>query len=210
MKSHDLRNDPLFLRNRQFMVGNFDMPFIYAQDIVLDGISLIGFNNIKSEEADARRSKTVHFFLDDYKFDEVWKMPERELLRLSQYAQVLSPDFSIYSDMPEPLQIYNVFRNRWCASFWQYNKVLVIPTVSWGGENTYKFCFEGIEKGCIVATSTVGSYDNQDAFLYGFTKMLETIRPKAVLNYGQTFEGMNGAVPLVVVPYQHGSFKGDS
>lgn len=115
------------------MVGDYDMPFVYAQDIELDDISLIGFNNIKSFEREASKNKTVHFFLDDYKFDEVWKNPEQELTRLSQYAQLLSPDFSVYADMPTPLQIYSVFKNRWCASFWQFNKMAVIPTVSWGG-----------------------------------------------------------------------------
>ena len=94
MKSHDLHNDPLFLRNRQFMVSGFDMPFVYAQSVLLNGIELIGFNNTKSADSDSNRLKTVHFFLDDFKFDEVWNKPENELPRLSQYVQVLSPDFS--------------------------------------------------------------------------------------------------------------------
>ena len=32
--------------------------------------------------------------------------------------------------------------------------IRVIPSVSWGNENTFEFCFEGIEKGSTVAVST--------------------------------------------------------
>jgi len=193
------------------MVGEFDMPLVYAQDVILDEISLIGFNNIKSEETTAKgRSKTVHFFLDDHKFDEVWNKPERELTRLSQYVQVLSPGFSVYADMPEPLQIYNTFRNRWCASYWQFNELLVIPTVVWGAENTFEFCFDGIEEGCVVAVSTIGSSDNQSEFLAGFKRMCDVIRPGIVLNYGQVFGDMTNSATIVEIPYRHGSYGSDS
>jgi hypothetical protein len=143
--------------------------------------------------------------LDDHKFDEVWNKPELELERLSQYFQLLSPDFSIYADMPKPLQIYNTFRNRWCASYWQYNKMLVIPTVSWGEEATYEFCFDGIEEGCVVAVSTLGASDSQEEFLTGFKQMCEIIRPSTVLNYGKLFNEMKDYAKVVTVPYKHGS-----
>jgi hypothetical protein len=205
MKSHDSRNDPLFLRNQQFMVGEYDMPFVYAQDIELDGISLIGFNNIKNSDTDVNRGRTVHFFMDDYKFDEVWKKPEQELGRLAQYFQVLSPDFSVYADMPTPLKMLNVFRNRWCASYWQFNKLIVVPTVSWGAEDTYRYCFDGIETGCVVAVSTLGSSWSLDGFMTGFKQMCAVIKPSAVLNYGAMIDGMRDYAHVVAVPYKHGS-----
>jgi hypothetical protein len=192
------------------MVGTFDMPFVYSQEVELDNLSLIGFNNIKSCEQGTNRDKTVHFFLDDHKFDEVWNKPEQELERLAQYFQLLSPDFSVYADMPKPLQMYNTFRSRWCASYWQFNKLLVIPTVSWGSEDTYDFCFDGIEAGCVVAVSTIGAGDSQREFLAGFKQMCEAIRPNAVLNYGTLLDGMGDYAKIVTVPYRHGSNRNDS
>jgi hypothetical protein len=191
------------------MVGSFDMPFVYAQDVQLENLSLIGFNNIKSNDSKANKGKTVHFFLDDNKFDEVWNVPERELARLEQYVQVLSPDFSIYSDMPQPLQIYNTFRNRWCASYWQFNKLVVIPTISWGGESTFEFCFDGIETGCTVAVSTIGTSRNQDEFMAGYVKMCEIIKPETVLNYGHVVEGMDDLASVITISYRHGSYVDD-
>lgn len=186
------------------------MPFVYAQNIDLEDIALIGFNNIRSNDSDANKSKTVHFFLDDHKFDEVWNIPERELARLSQYAHVLSPDFSVYPDMPIPLQMFNVFRNRWCASYWQFNAIAVIPTISWGDKRSYRFCFDGIERGCIVAISTLGTHSSINQFMHGFKMMCEIIKPRTVINYGALFEGMTNFADIVTIPYKHGSQRADS
>jgi hypothetical protein len=209
MKSYDYRNNPLFLRNQQYMVGSYDMPFLYAQKIDLQDIALIAFSNTRHEEASAtKRERTVHFFLDDYKFDEVWNDPESQLFRLKQYKQVMSPGFSAYANMPEPLQIYNTFRNRWCASYWQFSELVVIPTIVWGGENTFAFCFDGIERGCIVAISTLGAMDDEVSFRLGYEKMCDTIQPEVVLNYGSEFGWMKETANLITIPYAHPSHEG--
>lgn len=206
MKSITYRNDELYLRNDLFMTGRFDMPFVYSQNVLLQNIQLISFSNIKTvENSESQKSKTVHFFLDDYKFDEVWNNPKAQLERLFQYAQLLSPGFSLYSDMPEPLQIYNTFRNRWCAAYWQYNKQSVIPTIVWGGENTFEFCFDSIEKGCVVAVSTIGTQDDETAFMSGYRTMCEIIEPESVINYGKSFDDMPQYAKLIVIPYSHAS-----
>ncbi|MDR2610019.1 MAG: DUF4417 domain-containing protein [Clostridiales Family XIII bacterium] len=206
MKSVDYRNDELFLRNNLFVTGNFEMPFVYSQDILLENIELIAFSNTKTEETSpTQKLKTVHFFLDDYKFDEVWNNPDGQLVKLSQYSQLMSPGFSLYTDMPEPLQIYNTFRNRWCAAYWQLNKLVVIPTIVWGGENTFDFCFESIENGCIVAISTIGVQDDEYEFMAGYKAMCDIIQPEAVINYGEPFETMSRYAKLISLPYRHAS-----
>lgn len=67
------------------------------------------------------------------------------------------PDFSMYSDLPLAIQIYNTFRRRWCGAFWQEQGLNVIPSVCWGTSESYDFCFEGIEKGSIVAVLSFGN-----------------------------------------------------
>jgi hypothetical protein len=206
VKSITYRNDELYLRNDLFMTGRFNMPFVYSQNVSLQSIQLVSFSNIKTaENSEAQKLKTIHFFLDDYKFDEVWNDPKAQLERLSQYSQLLSPGFSLYSDMPEPLQIYNTFRNRWCAAYWQYNKQSVIPTVVWGGENTFEFCFDSIEKGCVVAVSTIGTQDDETAFMAGYRTMCEIVEPETVINYGKIFDDMPQYAKLINIPYSHAS-----
>ena len=96
----------------------------------------------------------VHFFLYDYRFERVWKNPDSDIEKLSRYRAVLSPDFSMYLEMATVMQLYNVFRNRWCGAYWVSKGIRVVPTVNWGDESTFDFCFEGIEKGSVVAVST--------------------------------------------------------
>ena len=96
----------------------------------------------------------VHFFLYDYRFEQVWKNPDSDIERLSCYRTVLSPDFSIYLEMDPIMQFYNVFRNRWCGAYWASKGIRVIPTVNLGDESTFDFCFDRIEEGGVVAVST--------------------------------------------------------
>jgi hypothetical protein len=188
------------------MVGDYDMPFIYAQDVTVCDIELISFSNLRfNDNSASAKDKSVHFFIDDYKFDEVWNNPEKQLQKLAQYRQLLSPGFSVYSNMPEAMQIYNTFRNRWCAAFWQRNKLTVIPTVVWGADNTFDFCFDGIEEGSIVAVSTIGTNDDYMAFISGFRRMCEVIKPKSVLNYGKMLSNLSDYAEIISVPYKHPS-----
>lgn len=64
--------------------------------------------------------------------------------RTDPYKAVLSPDFSMYREMSPTIQHYNTFRNRFCGAYFASKGLRVIPTVSWGDEDTFDFCFLGI------------------------------------------------------------------
>ena len=100
----------------------------------------------------------IHFYVDDYKFERIWKKPEEYLDVLRQYECVLSPDFSLYLDMPMPMKIWNTYRSRQIGQFWQKQGIKVIPTLSWAEKETFEFCFKGIPKNSIVSVSTMGAY----------------------------------------------------
>ena len=51
----------------------------------------------------------------------------------------------MYLEMATVMQLYNVFRNRLCGAYWASKGIRVVPTVNWGDESTFDFCFEGIE-----------------------------------------------------------------
>ncbi len=67
--------------------------------------------------------------------------------------------------MPMPIKIYNTFRSRWCGAYLQSNGVKVIPTLAWGGPETFWFCFDGVEKKSVVAVSTLGVRSEKDLFM---------------------------------------------
>lgn len=72
---------------------------------------LQGFNYAKSTPSDQKRGKRCHFFIDDYQFERVWQRPEKYLDVLRGYDCVLTPDFSLYMDMPDPMQEWNRYRS---------------------------------------------------------------------------------------------------
>lgn len=96
--------------------------------------------------------------------------------------------------MPLARQIDSVFKNRWCSAFWQKQGMKVIPTISWGSNPCMEFCFDGVEKGSVVAVSTYTREDNKDGFMLGYNKMMEIIEPSAIILYGEPFPEMNGRI----------------
>jgi hypothetical protein len=150
----------------------------------------------------------VHFFLDDYRFETVWFQPGNTIKSLQQYSTLLSPDFSIHGDWPRAIQIWNVYRNRWCGAYWHELGFTVIPTVSWGLPDSYDFCFTGLPKNSLLAVSTVGTHTFgtdkapiiEDHFRTGFEEMVERLNPTQVLCYGKPHSGMSDLATIVHYP----------
>ena len=143
--------------------------------------------------ADSNRNGTAHFFLDDYRFERCRKNVDSQIEELKKYNGVLSPDFSMYTNYPEAFQIWQVYRNRWCACYWQSKGIKVIPTISWSDKSSYKYAFLGIKKYSPVAISTVGILNNKNSeklFIQGFKEMLKQLEPKRILIYGNTTNGL--------------------
>ncbi len=180
--------------------GKYDMPIIKKQEIDIESISLINFSNIKYNDTN-NLNKTVQFFTHDYRFDYVYSHPKLAVEKLKQYYCLLSPDYSLYTDMPLAIQIKNTFKNRWCGAYWQSLGLNVIPTIEWSDERSFDFCFDGVEKGSIVAVSTYGKQKIEEEFMKGYNEMLKRIKPCAIICYEKPFPKMKGK--LKVFPYNH-------
>lgn len=160
----------------------WQMPTIKNDNFVPSDI--IGFNYAKSSEV---KNVGIHFYLDDYQFERVWNKPESYTDILKEYDCILSPDFSLYTDMPMPMKIWNVYRSRQIGSYYQSQGIKVIPTISWAEKETFEFAFRGIPKGSIVSISTIGVKNSEEAFKIwtdGIKEMIKQIEPSAILIYG--------------------------
>lgn len=135
----------------------------------------------------AKPGSAVHFFLDDYRFEVTWSKPYRPLSRLQKVGTALTPDFSLWHEMPLAMQLWQVYRSRWCGLWMGSNGVAVIPTVSWSTAGSYNFAFAGIARGSVVAVSSVGIRGDEAKRNYrlGLENMLIALAPKAVLVYGR-------------------------
>ena len=160
----------------------WEMPIIENNDFVPD--SLLRFHCANT----AKDFNTgIHFFTDDYRFERVWNKPEKYTELLKKFECILSPDFSLYLEMPLPMMVWNVYRSRFIGQYYQRQGIKVIPTIQWARENTFSFCFAGIPKGSIVAISTIGikgTDEQKKIFQNGVDAMIETIEPSKILVYG--------------------------
>ena len=160
----------------------WQMPTIKNDNFIPD--DLIGFNYAKSNQ---NKNCGIHFYVDDYQFERIWNYPEKYVDILWEYDCILSPDFSLYLDMPMPIKIWNIYRSRQIGAYYQSKGIKVIPTISWAEKETFEFCFQGIPKGSIVSVSTVGVKEKKtalDIWHEGMKEMIKRIEPSAIIVYG--------------------------
>lgn len=166
---------------------------------------LVAYSDRRACEAAAEGS-AVHFFLDDYRFEVAWTKPERPLSRLQRAGLALTPDFSLWTGMPTAMQVWQVYRSRWCGNWMLQHGIKIIPTVSWSTPDSYRYCFAGITPGSVLAVSSVGVMRDHKAlmlFAAGFSAMVETVKPAAVLCYGSMPVSSPG-VPVIQYPTRWG------
>lgn len=212
-ENYNYRTSQALLRNEFPGNGKLKIPIIpkfQARADDFDDLLLIGFDKAQLED-NGHFDRMVHFFLYDYRFERVWKNPDNDIEKLKRYRAVLSPDFSMYLEMAPVMQLYNVFRNRWCGAYWASKGIRVIPSVNWGDKSTFDFCFAGIEKGSTVAVSTymASESDHHEAqkewFMTGYNEMLRQIEPERIICYNTPFPEMDGNI--VYVDYERSSWR---
>lgn len=166
--------------------GFYQMPIIRKEDFIPD--DLIGFNYMLTAK---NKNVGIHCFIDDYQFERLWSSPQEYVEKIAEYDCFLSPDFSLYLDMPMAMKIWNIYRSRLIGQFMQDCGICVIPTISWAEPETFSFCFAGIEKGSVVAVSTIGVKREEASFgiwKSGMDEMIRVIEPSAILVYGGEVE----------------------
>lgn len=177
--------------NDEYNLGRFDperaegfyqIPIIRPTSYIPK--DLIGFNYVLSTD---RRDAGVHFFIDDYQFRRCYERPDFYIEKLKEFPCVLTPDWSLYTDMPIAMQIYNVYRSHLFGQMCQDEGMQVIPTLQWAGRESYQFCFDGMPHNSVVAVSTVGVMRSPEAAQIWRDGMQEAIRrlsPKTIIQYG--------------------------
>ena len=128
-----------------------------------------------------------HFYIDDYRFERVWERPEQYIDVLRRYDGVIAPDFSTYTDMPYPMQMWNVYRSRALTHYWQFMGIDVIPNIQFSDENSYTWAFDGLPLGSVLASSSVGVCRNPEwrrSFVRGIEEACRCLHPEALVMYG--------------------------
>lgn len=130
----------------------------------------------------------VHFFEYDYQFERIWTQPDIYLPKLAKFDCCFTPDFSMYTEMPLPMMIWNNYRGKLIGQIMQDYGITVIPTLQWCWESTFEFCFDGLEPGGVYATSTVGCKkgDARNIYQAGLSEAIRQLEPEGLIVYGGT------------------------
>ena len=190
MTGKTMRDNPLFMRNSFATTGKWGIPLVKKQGLTTENIMLVACSDTRANDNEENKKRGVHFFVDDYRFSGIYDNPERTIERYSQYAFLLTPDFSTYADMNLWRQLESVVKNRWVGAYWQSKGLTVVPTVSWSTSRSFDFCFDGIETHSIVAVSTLGCKKAKLDFMRGYEIMLEKIQPELIICFGDPFHEM--------------------
>jgi hypothetical protein len=128
----------------------------------------------------------VHYFLDDYRFESIWRNPPATLDRLRAAEAVLSPDFSLWSEDPWPVTLWQIYRARWMGAYWQSRGLRVIPTAEYAMP-AQAWHFTGLPKGSVIAFQGYGNRTPDAADLYedGVRMMIDLLEPTVLLCYGR-------------------------
>jgi len=201
--------DPLNLRVIYPSDGIHSLPELHPTPLSKVPAYLIPYRlRVRSTQVTPQNTG-VHFFRPDRTFESAFARPQKAWQFLDKYEVLLSPDFSIYPGMPLPLELFNIYRNRWCARYWQERGKFVIPTIRWTTPDRYQLAFEGIPKKSIVATSAVG-VNTADLlvraqFINGYREMVKRLRPQLVLFYGPVPFELWDVCDIAHYPYEHWS-----
>lgn len=133
----------------------------------------------------------VHCFLYDYMIEQTWNAPSRVVQSLKQYRCVVAPDFSIFTDMPRALNVWNIYRNRWISSYWQSQGINVVPSASWGSVDSFEYCFDGLPENSVIAIghSTIGKEKPfKRLYRMGVETLIDKKHPTKLFVYGSPLD----------------------
>ena len=185
--------------------GKYQIPAIMPEDYVFS--EFVSFS--KATQCVRKEDKCIHFFLDDYRFANIWVQREKYRNLLPQFNAVMTPDFSLYTDWPFMVQLWNHYRKHLIGAWMQSIGCRVYPTIAWSDEDSYSWCFDGEPVGATVCVGSVGTQMNKRSkylFQKGYEKMMEVLQPETILFYGQIPAECKGNI-IPIEPYTE-RFKG--
>ncbi len=129
----------------------------------------------------------VHFYEDDVSFERLWNQPSKYLPILKKFKGVITPDFSVYRDMPLVMQQWNIYRSRAIGHWLQENGIPVIANVRWSDGRTYEVCCTGVPSDSTIAIGSHGCIKlvrEREFFARGLDYAVNKLQPKTIIVYG--------------------------
>ena len=180
--------------------GVLEIPVIERPGKLMVPAGMVPFSKMGRVD-DPRRFAVCEYELD-VNFADLLRDPDAHVKELRKYQAFVTPDASLYWDMPLAAQVVNKYRNHAVGRYMQSKGIYTIPNVRWGDERTYTcdflpepLAFLGVEKRSIVSIGSYGVVKTRDEkrhFRAGLEAMLRWLEPEVVLVYGSTPDDVFG------------------
>ena len=102
--------------------------------------------------------KTYHFYVEDYRFEAIWKDPA--VVLRSGCSAIVEPNLSLYDTTPVAFGLQQIYKKRWIARYFQERGVMVYADLN-VARKFYKYNRMGIPDG-YNAFATRGYADRQE------------------------------------------------
>lgn len=181
------------------LIGRYDMPRLQPTQFVPREVR--SFNERK-QLRDVRRF-WIDCFIEDYQFERLWNSPRRYVVELQRYAGFITPDFSMYPELPQGINVYNCMRNRILAYFYQRQGVNIVPVASWCREDDFSWCFDGLPAESSIAISTNGCCRNtysRRILKLGVEALQRKLRPSTLIVCGRPLSELSEYGNVVYYP----------
>lgn len=148
----------------------------------------------------------IHFFEDDYKFrTATWDRLDQTIYNLKDYRSIMCPDHSLFieEDLFSFLNKQSIYRSRFAGACCQARGFDVIPTASWGGADSFEYCFEGLPENSVIALCGIGidfCRNAQDLWEYGVRELEARLSPKYLIVCGNERKVPGLSTPVMFIP----------
>lgn len=132
-------------------------------------------------------SAFVHGYRADRVLEPIARNPGHYVNRFSKFGGVITPDFSVYRNMPRCERVYHVRVARGVGAYLQSRGLQVIPSVRWADESDHDVAFLGVPVNSVVAVSAHGcsaTREDRHHFRTGLIALLDVLQPHSVLVHG--------------------------
>lgn len=177
-----------------------DMGFPILPAVQTTPTDTIDFTESLSRRLKRHKHLNVNWYIDDEKFIRAYNAPDRYIDHLSCFESICGLDFSIDTQMPLVMQMWNKYRNMALDWYLTIQGITVIPNVNIVPYEGREWLLDGLPVRSTVCCSTNGRVRSKAAreeFCEGFYQMCNRLEPTRVVIVGMLPDELNSSVEIV-------------
>lgn len=175
----ELRTDRIFVFPEGARVGAWaGAPRVYAT------IHLVLYGTGAKETILPEKSILAAYTYDE-RFEDIWRRPAEIAIGIldAGWAGVVAPNYSGYADDPRAMRLWQIYRSRWVARFFQEAGINIIPDFVMQ-RGTEAAAYAGIPKGIETISMETQTATARIMDMGLIRECVQEIKPKTVFFYG--------------------------